>query len=120
MKRILLFLAAVLTAAAVNAQVVPIQAPADILDAPFGVQDEQNFQTPPKVFWPETWFHFIGDNVSREGIDADLEAIAGAGLSGIQWFHGSFGGRWTRRWCPFHRTGTIWWPIWAGRPAAWA
>ena len=94
MKRILLFLAAVLTAAAVNAQVVPIQAPADILDAPFGVQDEQNFQTPPKVFWPETWFHFIGDNVSREGIDADLEAIAGAGLSGIQWFHGSFGGRW--------------------------
>lgn len=94
MKRILLFLAAVLTAAAVNAQVVPIQAPADILDAPFGEQDEQNFQTPPKVFWPETWFHFIGDNVSREGIDADLEAIAGAGLSGIQWFHGSFGGRW--------------------------
>lgn len=94
MKRILLFLAAVLTAAVVNAQVVPIQAPADILDAPFGVQDEQSFQTPPKVFWPETWFHFIGDNVSREGIDADLEAIAGAGLSGIQWFHGSFGGRW--------------------------
>jgi hypothetical protein len=64
------------------------------LDAPFGLQDEQNFLSPPKVFWPETWFHFIGDNVSREGMDADLQAIADAGIAGIQWFHGAFGGRW--------------------------
>ena len=94
MRRILLFLATLLMAGSLRAQVVPIQAPAEVLDAPFGLQDEQNFLIPPKVFWPETWFHFIGDNVSREGMDADLQAIADAGIAGIQWFHGAFGGRW--------------------------
>ena len=29
-----------------------------------------------------------------EGITADLEAIAAAGISGIQLFHGQFGGEW--------------------------
>ena len=94
MRQFLLSLAALLFAGSLLAQVVPIQAPAEVLDAPFGLQDEQNFLSPPKVFWPETWFHFIGDNVSREGMDADLQAIADAGIAGIQWFHGAFGGRW--------------------------
>lgn len=61
---------------------------------PFGPGDEEAFRSPAKVYYPETWFHFIGGNVSREGIDADLEAIAGAGISGVQWFHGYFGGPW--------------------------
>lgn len=94
MKRTLLTLAGALFAGSLWAQVADIQAPASLLDAPFGAQDQQNFQTPPKVFWPETWFHFIGDNISREGIDADLQAIHDAGIAGIQWFHGAFGGRW--------------------------
>ena len=94
MKRIFLSLTGMLFGLLAWAQVADIQAPASLLDAPFGAQDEQNFVSPPKVFWPETWFHFIGDNVSREGMDADLEAIAGAGIAGIQWFHGAFGGRW--------------------------
>ncbi|MCG6191506.1 glycosyl hydrolase, partial [Maribellus maritimus] len=47
-----------------------------------------------KIYHPETWFHFIGGNVAKEGITADLEAIAGAGISGIQLFHGQFGGPW--------------------------
>ena len=94
MKRIFFSLTGLLMYLVTNAQVTDIQAPASLLDAPFGAQDEQNFVSPPKVFWPETWFHFIGDNVSREGMDADLEAIAGAGIAGIQWFHGAFGGRW--------------------------
>ena len=51
-------------------------------------------QNPGKEHYPETWFHFIGGNVSKEGISADLEAIAEAGLSGIQLFHGQFGGEW--------------------------
>ena len=83
-----------LLCASVSAQVVGIQADPAVLDAEFGPQDRENFQTPPKVFWPETWFHFLGDNVSEAGIDADLEAIRGAGISGIQWFHGNAGGRW--------------------------
>ena len=78
------------------AQIAEIQPSKELLDAKFGTQDERNFLTPPKVFWPETWFHFIRDNISREGIDADLEAISSAGIAGIQWFHGSFGDRWPK------------------------
>ncbi len=43
---------------------------------------------------PETWFHIIGGNASKEGISADVKAIAEAGIGGIQFFHGQFGGRW--------------------------
>ena len=59
-----------------------------------GAQDAAQFQDPPRENRPETWFHFIGDNVSREGVEADLSAISEAGISGVQWFHGAFGGRW--------------------------
>ena len=94
MKRLLLFALGILATMSLHAQIARIQADKAVLDAPFGPQDEQNFAAPPKDFWPQTWFHFIGDNVSREGLDADLEAIAGAKIAGIQWFHGAFGGRW--------------------------
>jgi hypothetical protein len=63
-------------------------------DRPFGRSDVKSFQSPPKVYHPETWFHFIGGNVAAKGITADLEAIADAGLSGIHFFHGQFGGAW--------------------------
>ena len=76
------------------AQVVGIAADAEELAAPFSPKDETAFKQPGKVFYPETWFHFIGGNVSKEGIYADLQAIADAGISGIQWFHGYFGGPW--------------------------
>ena len=61
---------------------------------PFGKHDYQAFVTPDRVYYPETWFHYIGGNVSHEGITADLEAIASAGISGVQLFHGQFGGQW--------------------------
>jgi hypothetical protein len=73
----------------------PAVPPAHELYAPFGDADRTKFLSPPMVYHPETWFHFIGGNVSKEGITADLEAIAAAGLSGIQLFHGQFGGLWT-------------------------
>jgi hypothetical protein len=47
------------------------------------------FAMPPRDARPETWFHLIGGNVAKPGLTADLEAIAGAGLDGIQLFHGS-------------------------------
>lgn len=37
---------------------------------------------------PETWFHIIGGNASKAGLSADLNAIAEAGIGGIQFFHG--------------------------------
>ncbi|MDR3267739.1 MAG: hypothetical protein LBT83_01560, partial [Tannerella sp.] len=66
------------------------------LQASFGKADQKKFQSPPQVYHPGTLFFFIGGNVSTEGITADLEAIAEAGLSGIQLFHGQFGGVWPK------------------------
>lgn len=73
---------------------VPIVPSAEVLDRPFGEEDRNAFSTPDKVFYPETWFHYIGGNVSLKGITTDLEAIAAAGFSGIQLFHGQFGTVW--------------------------
>ena len=73
---------------------VPVVPSLDELHLPFGAQDYENFESPEKVFYPETWFHYIGGNVSLAGITKDLEAIAAAGFSGIQLFHGQFGGIW--------------------------
>ena len=52
------------------------------------------FLKPSRDQFPETWFHLIGGNVAKPGLDADLDAIAAAGISGIQLFHGQFGGPW--------------------------
>jgi len=67
---------------------------ADLLHCEFSDKDIERFQSPEKVFYPETWFHYIGGNVSKEGIKMDLEAIASAGFSGIHLFHGKFGSVW--------------------------
>lgn len=64
------------------------------LKQPFGDNDREMFARPPRIHYPETWFHFIGGNVSLEGITADLEAISEAGISGVQLFHGQFGDKW--------------------------
>ena len=64
------------------------------IQRPFGNHDEKAFVNPDRVHYPETWFHYIGGNVSHAGITADLEAIASAGISGVQLFHGQFGGQW--------------------------
>ena len=77
-----------------SSEIVPVVPEEKVLEAPFSSSDAEAFRSPSKVFYPETWFHFIGGNVSREGIRTDLEAIASAGFSGVQLFHGKFGGVW--------------------------
>ena len=74
--------------------IVPVAPSIEELNAPFSNNDIKVFKKPYKVYYPETWFHYIGGNVAKSGITADLEAIAGAGFSGIQLFHGQFGGPW--------------------------
>src|SRR6187402_1608790 len=74
-----------------RAQVAPIVPPQEQLSRDFDAQDKASFILPPKVYFPETWFHLIGGNVSKKGITKDLEAIARSGISGIQLFHGQFG-----------------------------
>ena len=83
-----------LNISAQDKEVAPVVPSAEILNRQFGSHDRAQFSKPDKVFYPETWFHFIGGNVSYEGITADLEAIAAAGISGVHFFHGQQGGKW--------------------------
>lgn len=59
-----------------------------IANAQISIQD---FNAPARTHYPETWFHYVDGNVDRDGITKDLEAIAGAGISGVQFFHGGWG-----------------------------
>lgn len=45
------------------------------------------FKQPAKRYYPETWFHLNGKNISKEGLTADLEAISYSGMQGIQLFN---------------------------------
>jgi len=47
----------------------------------------ENFKSPSKKYYPETWFHLNGNNISKEGLTLDLEAIKAAGLQGIHLFN---------------------------------
>ena len=49
-------------------------APADLL--------ETGFQRPPDSAKPQTWWHWMNGNITREGITADLEAMKWIGLGG--------------------------------------
>ncbi len=50
---------------------------------------EQGFLSPSREYYPETWFHINGNNITREGLTKDLEAISYAGIQGIQLFNKS-------------------------------
>lgn len=45
-----------------------------------------NFSSPASQYYPETWFHFNGNNITKEGITLDLQAIKDAKLQGIHLF----------------------------------
>ena len=47
------------------------------------------FIEPSNKYRPETWFHLNGNNISKEGLTLDLEAIKAAGLQGIHLFNKS-------------------------------
>jgi len=46
----------------------------------------KGFANPPRAAKPQTWWHWVSGNVSKEGITADLEAMKKIGLAGIQLF----------------------------------
>ena len=63
-----------------------------ILTGPVVAQDapsEEVFRDPPGDMRPNTLYFWMNGNVTREGIDADLDAIAKAGLGGLLVFDGS-------------------------------
>ena len=47
---------------------------------------EDGFVTPPSSAKPHTWYHMMNGNVTKEGITCDFEALAKAGIGGIQIF----------------------------------
>lgn len=51
--------------------------------------DPATFRDPPPDTRPQTLYFWMNGNVTREGIDADLEAMAKAGLGGMLVFDGS-------------------------------
>ena len=67
-----------------------------ILRSAFSKKDQTAFLHPDRIYYPETWFHFINTNIRREGITRDLEAIAASGIQGVQFFHGQMGD--TKEW----------------------
>ncbi|MDR3110003.1 MAG: hypothetical protein LBU65_10030, partial [Planctomycetaceae bacterium] len=64
---------------------------AEELNRPFSNADIEAFKQPPMVYQPGTLMYLLGGNVSKEGITADLEALAEAGISNLLLFHGNMG-----------------------------
>jgi hypothetical protein len=55
-------------------------------------QLKANFRNPPKSAKPVVWWHWVGSNVTREGITKDLEWMQRVGIGGFQAFDVSIGG----------------------------
>ena len=47
---------------------------------------ERGFVSPPNSAKPHTWYHMMNGNVTKEGITCDFEALARAGIGGVQMF----------------------------------
>ena len=62
---------------------IPMSGKADSLDA--------GFQNPPDSARPQTWWHWMNGNVTKEGITADLEAMKRVGIGGAEIFNASEG-----------------------------
>ena len=91
-RRICPALRVLLTLPAAQGQVAAVPDTA-ALRRPFGAEDAAAFVAPPRINYPQTWFHLIGGNVSAEGLTADFAAIPRPGLPGGRLFHGQSGGQ---------------------------
>jgi hypothetical protein len=52
---------------------------------------EKGFVQPPDSARPHTWWHWMNGNITKEGITADLEAMARVGVGGAQIFNAAEG-----------------------------
>ena len=69
-----------------NGALAVLFAVADVIGA-FGGDDLlATFRAPPDSARPEVWWHWMNGNVSRDGIVADLDAMAAVGLGGVTIF----------------------------------
>jgi hypothetical protein len=49
-------------------------------------QDKTQFQTPPNAAKPRVWWHWMNGNITKEGIQKDLEWMSRVGIGGFQNF----------------------------------
>jgi hypothetical protein len=85
MKSLLLFAAGILLIAACDPKTGSLRS--DVSPETL----EQNFVNPPASAKPHTWWHWMNGNITKEGITADLEAMAEAGIGGAQIFNAAEG-----------------------------
>ena len=48
---------------------------------------DQDFANPPPTAKPMVWWHWMGKNITKEGITKDLEAMQAAGIGGATIFN---------------------------------
>ncbi len=58
---------------------------------------ESGFLQPPRDARPKTFWHWMNDSVTKEGITADLEAMSRAGIGGAQFIYAALRNRDSRR-----------------------
>jgi hypothetical protein len=70
-----------------------ILAPASVhcLAAEPGEKLAAQFTSPPESAKPQTWWHWMSGNITKEGITADLEAMKHVGINGVEVFNVSEG-----------------------------
>ena len=54
-----------------------------------GTVDDAAFMSPPRACAPHVWWHWMNGNISKEGITADLEALAEVGVAAATFFDAS-------------------------------
>jgi len=52
-----------------------------------GAELARQFASPPESAKPQTWWHWMNGNITREGITADLEAMKHVGINGAEIFN---------------------------------
>ncbi|MDE3104613.1 MAG: glycoside hydrolase [Acidobacteriota bacterium] len=52
---------------------------------------ESGFQTPPETARPRVWWHWMNGNITKEGINADLDWMHRVGIGGFQNFDAALG-----------------------------
>ena len=48
---------------------------------------EEDFKNPPNAVGPYVWWHWMGSNISKEGITKDIEAMKASGIGGATIFN---------------------------------
>ena len=59
--------------------------------ASFALTLEEGFASPPHAAKPHVWYHLMNGNVTKAGITRDFEALAAAGIGGVQMFDAGCG-----------------------------